>query len=68
MKVNFNWAGSRWSVELLDDGTLDTHIRLSNGAEARFSQEYASQFRKRDGSMTSWGLRQLALNVLNDEA
>lgn len=31
--------------QLLDDGSLDTVVLLPNGEEARFSQEYAAEWR-----------------------
>lgn len=52
-------------VWLGDDGTLDTVIDV-DGIEVRFSGEYASTYRRKDGSMTARGLRELAMEACND--
>lgn len=45
-------------VTLLDDGTLDTVVRV-DGREFRFSQEYAADYREKDGTMTAAGLARM---------
>lgn len=62
--MTIRYRGKQWSVFLGDDGTLDTVITV-NGKDVRFDGEYASQFRKQDGSMTERGLRQLAKEAID---
>ena len=50
---------------LSDDGTLDTVIEV-DGQEFRFDGEYASTYRRRDGSMTEKGVRELARECFGD--
>ena len=64
--MRIRWQNKEHQVFLCDDGTLDTVISV-DGKEHRFDGEYASQFRKRDGSMTAKGLRALAIEVLEEE-
>lgn len=59
-KLNFL---NRHNVKLCDDGSLDTVIEV-DGKEHRFSTEFASQYRKKDGSMTIKGLFELAKEVI----
>ena len=59
-----------FDVYLEDDGTMDTVLSVSpknhdlwarfGSREIRFDCEYASAFRKKDGSMTQKGFRDLA--------
>lgn len=63
MKVKY--GGKFHEVYLCDDGTLDTVISV-DGQEHRFDGEYASQYRNKNGIMTKKGLKELALEVLND--
>jgi hypothetical protein len=61
-----------YAVELLDDGTLDTVVRIcvvmdGEGAnitspwqEVRFSQEFAADFRDDSGVLTDEGFKALA--------
>ena len=61
--MKIRWRNEEHQVFLGDDGTLDTVISV-DGEDHRFDGEYASQYRKRDGSMTAKGLRALAVEVL----
>ena len=57
--------GHYHEVGLGDDGTMDTVIEV-DGREFRFDGEYASSYRRRDGSMTERGVRELARECLED--
>lgn len=63
--VRFRYAGRLWEATLIDDGTLDTVIRVMPVAgdepawECRFDGEYAATFRDKSGAMTERGLREL---------
>ena len=52
-------------VFLQDDGTLDTVI-LVDGVQIRYSQEYAADFRTESGMLTYDGLKELAIEALQD--
>ena len=59
--MRIRYEGRMWDVYLLDDGTLDTvikvrRIRDNMTFESRFDGEYASQYRHKDGSMSTPGL------------
>lgn len=72
--------GKLWDVYLQDDGTMDTVISVQPVApkkrprnqepeyfpkiETRFTD--TSEMRRRDGSLTLTGLRELALEAIND--
>ena len=72
--------GRLWDVFLADDGTLDTVITVQPVAPRRkprgqkpeywpeqterFSQEFAADYRRSDGSMTKNGLRALGLEAI----
>lgn len=70
--MRIRYAGCLWDVDLVDDGTLDTHVQVESvrnptpegRGSATFSQEYASQYRRKDGLMTGKGLRALAIEVI----
>ena len=59
-----------FDIFLSDDGTLDTVIEIcpqndfaidkAGDQEIRFSQEYAADFRDKDGAMTDEGFEKLA--------
>lgn len=58
-----------WEVSLLDDGTLDTVIEVhdpktGHSAEVRFDGEYVAYWRRRDGSLTERGLRELGREAI----
>ena len=53
----------RFECFLVDRGTMDTHIRV-NGWETAFDGEYASGFRKRDGSFGKAGFRALCQEAI----
>ena len=55
-----------YEVYLCDDGTLDTVISVDD-IEHRFDCEYASQFRFDSGEMSEEGLKQLALEAIEDD-
>ena len=63
--------GQMWDVFLCDDGTMDTVIEVydpkrDRSIESRFDCEWASYCRDRDGVMTRSGLRELAVDVIDD--
>lgn len=74
--------GRLWDVMLLDDATLDTVVSIQPVApklrrrnrepeywpvhDTRFDAEYASVFRRSDGSLTARGFRQLALEAIKE--
>lgn len=76
--------GRLWEVFLCDDGTMDTVIsvqpvRMKSGVhgqnpeyypiiEERFDCEFASQYRRADGSMTLRGLRELGKEAIESYA
>jgi len=39
---------------LLDDGTLDTVVRLPNGLEWRYSMDIATLYRDHTGALADW--------------
>ena len=61
-----------WEVWLLDNGTLDTLIRIIDitnqiHVEVSFDQEFASAYRNKwTGEITRPGLRSLAVNALEE--
>ena len=61
-----------YTVELTDDGTLDTvvlvypHIRPERRTEMRYSGEMVSYYREKDGSFTEEKFREFAKEVLED--
>lgn len=61
-------GGQKYTVELIDDGTLDTVVRVTdisgNSREERFSQEYASDYRNAKGVLSKDGLKFLAEEVI----
>lgn len=63
-EVQFEHDGEQHEVFLVDDGTLDTVIEI-DGREIRFDSEYASNFRKPDGSFDVNGLVELAIEELD---
>lgn len=64
--------GKLWDVQLLDDGTMDTVIRLRpvtgghGWMEARFCSEDYAHVRDRDGLLTVRGLRKLGHDAAPD--
>ena len=66
MRVRAN--GKLYDISLGDDGTMDTVICVSDyhghTTEVRFDGEFASSYRRRDGSMTVSGLRALGLEAI----
>jgi len=63
--MKFMYHGIEHIVFLGDNGTLDTEIQV-DGKSYVFSCEYASQYRKRNGNMTEYGLKQLAIEALDE--
>lgn len=63
-------AGKLWQASLVDDGTLDTVIRIQHNEfsqDVRFSQEYAAEFRHRTtGVLTKTGFRSLVSEAIDD--
>ena len=61
-----------WEVRLCDDGTLDTVIEVGDvrgdypTREFRFDGEYASYYRRADGSLTLRGLRELGREAVSE--
>ena len=58
--------GKEQEVFLMDDGTMDTVIKV-NSKEYRYDCEFASRFRRKDGSMTQKGLIKLAEDALEND-
>jgi hypothetical protein len=70
-------AGRRFNTFLIDDGSLDTVIRVQPvvtedkhgkyfSEDIRFDREYANQFRYADGRMKKDGLRRLSREAAED--
>lgn len=63
--TTITYQNREWEIELLDDGSLDTVIRVrpADGdvawQETRFSTEHAAEYRDSNGAMTLKGLRAL---------
>lgn len=49
--MKFIHEGEQHTVELRDDGTLDT-VLVIDGEEVRLSPDFAAQYREEDGSFT----------------
>jgi hypothetical protein len=62
--MEFDHDGEKHSVELLDDGTLDTVLKI-DGHEMRLSQDHAANFRDEDGILTSQALIEMAKEELD---
>lgn len=56
--------GRKHSVFLMDDGTLDTVIKV-DGKAFRYDADFASHYRKSNGEMTREGLRALANDAIS---
>ena len=60
-----------YTAELVDDGTLDTVVRVylrlqpHISEEIRFSTEYASHFRDDDGALTEEGWKELSSEAVD---
>lgn len=56
--------GKEYDVYLVDDGTMDTVIKVED-REYRYDMEFAADFRKQDGSFSNKGFRELALDAID---
>jgi len=62
----FKIPETTYECNLLDDGSLDTVIEV-DGIEHRFSNEFASGCRDKNGAMTENGLKELCLIAIDDD-
>lgn len=64
MNTLLTCLGFTFNVELMDDGTLDTVLEVTDGdgdkQTVRFSQEEAAEHRDEDGCLTDAGFIRLA--------
>ena len=63
MKIQM--GGKRHEVFLVDNGTMDTELSV-NGIHVTYDAEFASEYRKADGSFSDAGFRRLAKLAVED--
>lgn len=63
ISVRIRVDGHTYDVFLVDDGTMNTVVRVEH-REYRYDAEYAAQFRKKNGDFSLRGFRELAKDAI----